>query len=56
MSLCLCLLLLFGLAYELWAQIEIDEAKQVAPEPKKGIARTPTKPKQEPEPIESIER
>jgi len=52
---CLCACFTFGLAYELWAQIEIDEAKQVAPEPKKGIARTPTKPKQEPEPIESIE-
>ena len=53
--LCACACFTFGLAYELWAQIEIDEAKQVAPEPKKGIARTPTKPKQEPEPIESIE-
>ena len=53
--LCACACKDFGLAYELWAQIEIDEAKQVAPEPKKGIARTPTKPKQEPEPIESIE-
>ena len=53
--LCACACFTFGLAYELWAQIEIDEAKQVAPEPKKGIARTPTKPKQEPEPVESIE-
>ena len=25
------------------------------PKPKKGITRTPTKPKQEPEPVESIE-
>tara|TARA_A100001035_G_scaffold126243_1_gene99332 strand:+ start:5512 stop:6240 length:729 start_codon:yes stop_codon:yes gene_type:complete len=53
--LCACACKDFGLAYELWAQIEIDEAKQVAPEPKKGIARTPTKPKQEPDPVESIE-
>ena len=53
--LCACACFTFGLAYELWAQIEIDEAKQVTPEPKKGISRTPTKPKQEPEPIESIE-
>ena len=53
--LCACACFTFGLAYELWAQIEIDEAKQVAPETKKGITRTPTKPKQEPEPIESIE-
>ena len=52
--LCACACFTFGLAYELWAQIEIDEAKQVTPEPKKGIARTPTKPKQEPEPVESI--
>ena len=53
--LCACACFTFGLAYELWAQIEIDEAKQVTPEPKKGITRTPTKPKQEPEPVESIE-
>ena len=53
--LCACACKDFGLAYELWAQIEIDEAKQVAPEPKKGISRTPTKPKQEPDPVESIE-
>jgi len=53
--LCACACKDFGLAYELWAQIEIDEAKQVASEPKKGIARTPTKPKQEPDPVESIE-
>ena len=53
--LCACACKDFGLAYELWAQIEIDEAKQVVPEPKKGIARTPTKPKQEPDPVESIE-
>ena len=52
--LCACACFAFGLAYELWAQIEIDEAKQVTPEPKKGIARTPTKPKQQPEAVESI--
>ena len=33
--LCACACFTFGLAYELWAQIEIDEAKQVLPEPKK---------------------
>ena len=53
--LCACACFTFGLAYELWAQIEIDEAKKVTPESKKGITRTPTKPKQEPEPVESIE-
>ena len=53
--LCACACFTFGLAYELWAQIEIDEAKQAPPEPKKGITRTPTKPKQEPDPVESIE-
>ena len=53
--LCACACFTFGLAYELWAQIEIDEAKQVTSESKKGITRTPTKPKQEPEPVESIE-
>ena len=53
--LCACACFTFGLAYELWAQIEIDEAKQVTPEPKKGITRTPEKPKQEPEAVESIE-
>tara|TARA_A100000172_G_C3019034_1_gene102498 strand:+ start:110 stop:835 length:726 start_codon:yes stop_codon:yes gene_type:complete len=52
--LCACACFAFGLAYELWAQIEIDEAKQVTPEPKKGIARTPTKPKQQLEAVESI--
>ena len=29
--LCACACFTFGLAYELWAQIEIDEAKQVTP-------------------------
>tara|TARA_R100001443_G_scaffold1595_3_gene5775 strand:+ start:1976 stop:2701 length:726 start_codon:yes stop_codon:yes gene_type:complete len=52
--LCACACFAFGLAYELWAQIEIDEAKQVTPAPKKGIARTPTKPKQQLEAVESI--
>jgi len=53
--LCACACFTFGLAYELWAQIEIDEAKQVVPEPKKGISRTPTKPKQPLESVDSIE-
>jgi len=52
--LCACACFAFGLAYELWAQIEIDEAKKVVPETKKGIARTPTKPKQQLEAVESI--
>ena len=36
----------FGLAYELWAQIEIDEAKQAPPPEKTGVASTPTRPNQ----------
>ena len=54
--LCACACYSFGDAFELWARVEVkeeDQEKKV--EEKKGISRTPTKPKQEPEPVESIE-
>ena len=54
--LCACACYSFGDAFELWARVEVkeeDQEKKV--EEKKGITRTPTKPKQEPEPVESIE-
>ena len=49
--LCACACKDFGLAYELWAQVEIDEAKQLPPPAKKGVAKTPTKPNQKLEPV-----
>ena len=49
--LCACACFTFGLAYELWAQIEIDEAKQTPPPPKVGTSETPTKPNQELAPV-----
>ena len=49
--LCACACKDFGLAYELWAQIEIDEAKQSPPPPKVGTSETPTKPNQELAPV-----
>jgi len=49
--LCACACKDFGLAYELWAQIEIDEAKQTPPPPKVGTATTPTRPKQQLAPV-----
>ena len=49
--LCACACKDFGLAYELWAQIEFDEAKQTPPPPKVGTATTPTKPNQELAPV-----
>ena len=49
--LCACACFTFGLAYELWAQIESDEAKQTPPPPKIGTANTPTKPNQELAPV-----
>jgi len=54
--LCACACFAFGLAYELWAQIEIDEAKKVAPELNKEnrIKRTPSKPNDKGEPVDSI--
>ena len=54
--LCACACYSFGDAFELWARVEVkeeDQEKKV--EEKKGITRTPTKPKQEPDPVESIE-
>ena len=53
--LCACACFTFGLAYELWAQIEIDEAKQLPP-PKTGVAKTPTKPNQQLEPTSVLEK
>ena len=49
--LCACACFTFGLAYELWAQIEIDEAKQTPPPPKVGTADTLTKPNQKLGPV-----
>lgn len=49
--LCACACFTFGLAYELWAQIEIDEAKQTPPPPKVGTSETPTKPNQQLAPV-----
>ena len=43
--LCACACKDFGLAYELWAQIEVEEAKQTPPE-KEGVGATRTKPKE----------
>ena len=54
--LCACACYSFGDAFELWARVEVkeeDQEKKV--EEKKGITRTPTKPKQELDPVESIE-
>ena len=39
--LCACACFTFGLAYELWAQIEIQEADQPEPVKPQGITRTP---------------
>ena len=54
--LCACACFTFGLAYELWAQIEIEDAKKEEALPKKEdrIKRTPSKPNDEGEPVESI--
>ena len=49
--LCACACKDFGLAYELWAQIEIDEAKQIPPPSKVGTAETPTRPNQQLAPV-----
>jgi len=54
--LCACACFTFGLAYELWAQIEIEDAKKEEVNKREGkIARTPTKPKQPLESVDSIE-
>ena len=54
--LCACACFTFGLAYELWAQIEIEDAKkeEALPEKKNRIKRTPSKPNDKGEPVESI--
>ena len=54
--LCACACKDFGLAYELWAQIEIDEAKQLPPPAKTGVAKTPTKPNQKLESTSVLEK
>ena len=55
--LCACACFTFGLAYELWAQIEIEDAKkeEALPEKEDRIRRTPSKPNDKGEPVESIE-
>jgi hypothetical protein len=54
--LCACACFTFGLAYELWAQIEIEDAKkeEALPEKEDRIRRTPNKPNDKGEPVESI--
>jgi len=54
--LCACACFTFGLAYELWAQIEIEDAKkeEALPEKEDRIKRTPSKPNDKGEPVESI--
>jgi len=54
--LCACACKDFGLAYELWAQIEVDEAKQAPPPEKTGVASTPTKPNQKLEPTSVLQK
>jgi len=49
--LCACACKDFGLAYELWAQIEIEEETKVTPPAKKGTAESPTKPNQKLKPV-----
>ena len=52
----MCLwLLFFWRCFELWARVEVKELDQEQQETKDGIARTPDKPNQQPEPVESIE-
>ena len=53
--LCACACYSFGDAFELWARVEVKELDQEQQETKDGIARTPDKPNQQPEPVESIE-
>ena len=54
--LCACACFTFGLAYELWAQIEIDEAKQAPPPEKTGVASTLTRPNQKLEPKSVLDK
>ena len=55
--LCACACYSFGDAFELWAGLEIEDAKkeEALPEKEDRIKRTPDKPKDKGEPIESIE-
>ena len=53
--LCACGCYSFGDAFELWARVEVKELDQEQKEAKEGITRTPDKPNQQPEPVESIE-
>ena len=53
--LCACGCYSFGDAFELWARVEVKELDQEQKEKKEGITRTPDKPNQQPEPVESIE-
>ena len=52
--LCACGCYSFGDAFELWARVEVKELDQEQKETKEGITRTPDKPNQQPEPVESI--
>tara|TARA_R100001015_G_C4564535_1_gene123770 strand:+ start:113 stop:856 length:744 start_codon:yes stop_codon:yes gene_type:complete len=54
--LCACACYSFGDAFELWAGLEIEDAKkeEALPEKEDCIKRTPDKPKDKGEPIESI--
>ena len=53
--LCACACYSFGDAFELWARVEVKELDQEQKETKEGITRTPDKPNQQPESVESIE-
>jgi len=50
-GLCACACFTFGLAYELWAQIEIEEAAKLPPPPEQGTRGTPTKPNEKLKPV-----
>jgi len=50
-GLCACACFTFGLAYELWAQIEIEEAAKLPPPPEQGTRGTPTGPNQKLDPV-----
>ena len=52
--LCACGCYSFGDAFELWARVEVKELDQEQEETKEGITRTPDRPNQQPEPVESI--
>ena len=52
--LCACACFTFGLAYELWAQIEIQEADQPEPVKPQGITRTPQRQPQSKQVVKTI--